>query len=248
MSLRERRYAGSGVGIVGQLQLNPKKIGLPFANFLKPHIGRPLDDLPMNKIRGLEPVMRIRPNWMRDVLAIAQRGVGCLLTNQQPHRTTRALLARAPPPVTRLEELALYGLLLETAVGGFGCTPESARHAVRRALRQLLPRTLREEREESAKIERAAQSIIDEYAAPLDTPALARRESLHAATFRRLFLVRFGVSPRDFQTQIRICRAIHLFAEETSDILAVARSVGYQQLSAHTHGAPECLDAFVRCR
>ncbi len=59
----------------------------------------------------------VREDWMHKVANLAQCVVGCVLADPQPHRAARALLAKAPPPVTRLEEILLYGLLFEAAVG-----------------------------------------------------------------------------------------------------------------------------------
>lgn len=178
------------------------------------------------KIREREPGMVVRPNWMHELAGVAQRGADRL--SAQPHRFTRALLRHAPPPRTRLEEIIFLGLLFESALEGFGDRPAFASHAVRRALRKLLPRPSRQERDLLTKVERVAQHLIDTHARPVNVPALARREGLHQSTLRRAFLDRFGMAPREFQTRVRICRAIHLFAVETTDILAVARSVGYR--------------------
>jgi AraC-like DNA-binding protein len=160
-------------------------------------------------------------------MGVTQNVAGLGALHQQPHQATRALLRKAPLPTTRLEELALFGLLFETAVGGFGRTHDGALRIARVALRRLLPRPAPTERHTAAQIDRAAQFIIDRHARPLNVPALARRAALHETTLRRLFLARFGVSPRLFQMRIRVCRAIHLFAKDTGTVLAVAKAVGY---------------------
>lgn len=169
----------------------------------------------------------LREDWMHEVANLAQCAAASILTDPQPYRAARALLARAPLPVTRLEEIILYGLLFEAAVGGPAGTSAVIRTKARRGLRRLLPRIPRDERDAAARVVRVARTIIDEHARRLNVVALARSEGLHEVTLRRLFRARYGVSPREFQTRIRICRAIHLFADVTPDILAVARSVGY---------------------
>lgn len=165
---------------------------------------------------------------MQRVVKLVQRTVGGVLAGQAPHSAIRELLAKVPPPATRLEELVLHGFVFETAVGGLGATRGSARHAARRAVRKLLPRTSALRRKQAAQLDRVARAIVKGHAAPLDIRALARSEAMHETTLRRLFAVQFGVSPRVFCTRVRVCRAIHLFREETRDVMAVARLVGYR--------------------
>lgn len=139
-----KRYARFSGNILGGTTRTFNNNELPFSTNVRLERGiRTL--VVMSKIRGLDPVMRVRRDWVRTVMSATQHAIGFASLDQQPHRATRALLSKAPPPKTRLEELVLFGLLFETAVGGFGKTRDSARRAARIALRRLLPRTRREE-------------------------------------------------------------------------------------------------------
>lgn len=172
--------------------------------------------------------MRIRRRWLRRVLDLTQRSIGALVAGRPPHHVARELLSKWPPPTTRLEEMIFYGLLFEVAAGGLGTTPSAARRAARRALRKLLPRTSTQQLEMAERIERLARALVRHHARPLRLRDFARQEGLHETTVRRMFRQTFGVSPQEFRTRLRVCRAVHLFREETRDVMAVARLAGYE--------------------
>ncbi|MCE7548940.1 AraC family transcriptional regulator [Streptomyces thermodiastaticus] len=82
-----------------------------------------------------------------------------------------------------------------------------------------------------AHISRAARWIREHYADSFRVEDLARQAGMSASTFHRNFATVTGMSPIQFQKQVRLQEARLLLAGRPSDITGVGHAVGYHSAS-----------------
>jgi AraC-like DNA-binding protein len=75
----------------------------------------------------------------------------------------------------------------------------------------------------------AAKIFIDEsYHRPIDLELIARKALISRFHFHRLFSQVYRQTPHRYLTRIRIARARHLLAENTSSITEICYSIGFE--------------------
>jgi AraC-like DNA-binding protein len=169
----------------------------------------------------------VRDDWMFQLASVSQRAACAMNAREHRRRACWQFLRYAPTPETRFEELVLYGMLFEAALGGFGASAAQRLARTRKALRVLLPPEPTAEERDRALAGRAARIIIGRCSEPLNTRTTAIALDSREATLRRAFRETWGLSMRAFQIRARVREAIRLFEEGTTDVLAVSRLVGY---------------------
>lgn len=80
-------------------------------------------------------------------------------------------------------------------------------------------------------VSRAVRWITDHHAEPFRVEDLARSSGLSASAFHRKFRAVTGLSPIQFQKQIRLHRARLLLMTGGSDVGAIGHQVGYDSIS-----------------
>jgi AraC-like DNA-binding protein len=151
-----------------------------------------------------------------------------ILSAEDPRDALTAALNSIPPARTRLEELIIYGLVLESALLAAGRTVDAAGPTAKRGVDLLFCRRNCRPYHDDMIALRVAQRIIDHYDRPCDLRTLARAAACHETSLRRAFRHRFGMSIREYHGRVRVCAAVREFAAGTHNVLAVARSVGYR--------------------
>ncbi|MCB1305438.1 MAG: AraC family transcriptional regulator [Leptospiraceae bacterium] len=98
-------------------------------------------------------------------------------------------------------------------------------------------------------IQKALHSIRTHYASGIDIPSLAERAGMGLSTFHRQFKKMAGVSPLQFQKQLRLLEARKLIAFGGYSASSAAFTVGYESVSQFNReysrffGAPPAKDA-----
>ncbi len=172
---------------------------------------------------------RSRRLWMFHVASAFQDAACRILLAEHPREALARVVNCVPPPRTRVEQLVLYGMLLESAVKAAGHTNGSAEYVANHGLDLLFP-AARAARSIDAqdKALRAAQFIIDHHAARCDMPKVAHAVACHPTALRTLFRQYFGMTIREYHGRVRVCETVRQFATGTTNVLAVARSIGYR--------------------
>jgi len=100
-----------------------------------------------------------------------------------------------------------------------------------------------------SQVRRAIEWIRGDIARPLRVTALASHVGMSAATFHRHFKAVTGLSPLQYQKQIRLQEARQRLLTAPGDVTAVALGVGYESTSQFTReygrlfGLPPAKDA-----
>jgi len=147
--------------------------------------------------------------------------------------TIAALLATLPAPPSRLDQLALHGLLLEllvarghagTSTGARGC-----REYVEQVLRsRKAPARSGEAAFAARAIERDSSLTLEAVFHELAESAPSAGDACtHLTSLRRHFKHAYGISMKQYQTQMRVREAVRLFLAGNRKICSVARLVGY---------------------
>jgi AraC-like DNA-binding protein len=106
----------------------------------------------------------------------------------------------------------------------------------------------------SAHLLKAIQRLRDSFAEPLSIDDLAATAHLSRSAFHRQFKALTGMTPLDYQKQLRLLEARHLLSSGTQKAEAVALRVGYQSASqfsreyARTFGQPPKRDMAALAR
>ncbi len=169
-----------------------------------------------------------RAAWMFGAVSAFQSAACRILSAEDPRDVLTAALNDIPPARTRLEELIIYGLVLESAMQAAGRTADSAHASAKRGVDLLFSRSSARPYHDDMVALRAAELIIAHADQPCDGATLARAAACHETTLRRAFRRRFGMSIREYHARVRVCAAVREFAAGTHNVLAVARSVGYR--------------------
>jgi transcriptional regulator GlxA family with amidase domain len=90
------------------------------------------------------------------------------------------------------------------------------------------------------------QTLLSNFASPLDTARLAKLVSLSVSQFNRQFRKRFHTSPRDYLTQIRVTAACHLLATSELTMSQIALKTGFYDQSFYDQS--HFTNQFVRRR
>lgn len=92
---------------------------------------------------------------------------------------------------------------------------------------------------ESNSVHTAWQPVLDtmlaEYARPLDTASLAQRVGLSISQFNRQFRRRFQTTPRAYLTKVRVDVACHLLATTEISMAQIALRTGFYDQSHFTN-------------
>jgi AraC-like DNA-binding protein len=181
-----------------------------------------------SEAEGLTSRRRVRKEWLLLINDAAQAAIGRTALGHDPRRMCRRLLHDRLEPASPLEELLYHGVILNVALGGFGRSRTDRRQKIERVLRRLLPSVSRAAPRDALVVRRAIAVIVRDFAKPLDVGAVADEVRCAEPTLRRLFKARTQISMRAFHIRVRVREAIRLFDEGVSNILAVARLVGYE--------------------
>jgi PAS domain S-box-containing protein len=79
------------------------------------------------------------------------------------------------------------------------------------------------------------ETMLNEYARPLDTASLAQRVGLSISQFNRQFRKRFHTTPRAYLTKVRVDVACHLLATTELSMAQVALRTGFYDQSHFTN-------------
>jgi PAS domain S-box-containing protein len=79
------------------------------------------------------------------------------------------------------------------------------------------------------------ETILNEYAGPLDTATLARQVGLSISQFNRQFRRRFHTTPRTYLTNVRLDVACHLLTTTEMPISEIALRTGFYDQSHFTN-------------
>jgi AraC-like DNA-binding protein len=128
------------------------------------------------------------------------------------------VLNSLPTPSTRLERLVANGLLVELLA------------SVKRLRAKAIVEWFRRDISKTSKKGRAflaAQYIERHCCDSLASSAVVAYIGCHETTLRREFKHRFGMSMKEYQTHIRILRAMRMLLNGDTKISAIASAVGY---------------------
>jgi PAS domain S-box-containing protein len=75
------------------------------------------------------------------------------------------------------------------------------------------------------------ETMLNDYASPLDTASLARRVGLSVSQFNRQFRRRFHTTPRAYLTKVRVDVASHLLATSDLPLSQIALRTGFYDQS-----------------
>jgi PAS domain S-box-containing protein len=79
------------------------------------------------------------------------------------------------------------------------------------------------------------QTMLTDFASPLDAASLAQRVALSVSQFNRLFRKRFHTSPGNYLTQIRVTAACNLLATTQLTMSQIALKTGFYDQSHFTN-------------
>jgi PAS domain S-box-containing protein len=79
------------------------------------------------------------------------------------------------------------------------------------------------------------ETMLNEYARPLDTASLAQRVGLSISQFNRQFRRRFQTTPRAYLTKVRVDVACHLLATTDLSMAQIALRTGFYDQSHFTN-------------
>ena len=121
------------------------------------------------------------------------------------------------------------GMIDEFATLAASANPERIIDRVDRLAEQIVVETLVAEAAKPVAdvIDRLLADIRRNFAAPVDFDALAERQGLSRATFRRRWAERVSVPPARYLQELRMREACRLLAETTRPIKDVAHAVGF---------------------
>jgi PAS domain S-box-containing protein len=83
--------------------------------------------------------------------------------------------------------------------------------------------------------EAVLETMLNEYAGPLDTASLARRVGLSISQFNRQFRRRFQTTPRTYLTKVRLDMACHLLITTDMPMSEIAIRTGFYDQSHFTN-------------
>lgn len=165
------------------------------------------------------------PDWMHEVVTYCQRVVNRLSMRSAADPVDLSELDAFRRPRTRVEELLLHGLLMEIILAQRGGARSDL---TARAIAIIKEGAVsKRRRHQPNAVARAARFIDARYAEPLNVPLLASLLGSREATLRASFARKFAVSMRGYHKRARIRAAAELFAAGESNVLSVARQVGY---------------------
>ena len=164
---------------------------------------------------------QIRQSWLFEVCSFLQRLILELSCESESPHLPPAAVQGIPLPRTRLEELALGGLLLEVACGGRGMTSAQLRSRLIQ-----LAKISRSGRGLTIA-ERAALHISLNYSKALAIADLTAKLGCDGTRLRRKFMSEYGMCLREYHLRTRVQAALSIMSNERTKVSSVSAAVGY---------------------
>jgi transcriptional regulator GlxA family with amidase domain len=170
----------------------------------------------------------VRAEWLYEAARASQEVLCEIRAHALGGAQVATSLKRLPEATTPVERLLLQGLILEILLG---CVPDRSRSPAERTadiLRRILEGALRPPPLLDSSARRAADLIRQNYADPLDSPAIARTVGCELTRLRRLFKAEIGMKMQRFHARMRAAAALAMFGAGVVKTSAIARCVGYR--------------------